>query len=84
MRDLHEIIDLYTFLNPCSAKPRAIDRGVRADFDVVVDLNDPELLNFLLSAINMSSAERSAFVSPVYVPGLCPRLRQFHREMITA
>jgi hypothetical protein len=52
VRDLHEIIDLHTLLNPCPAKTRAIDRRVRADLDVVVDLDDAELLNFFLPAID--------------------------------
>src|ERR1041385_1107004 len=52
VRDLHEIINLYALLNPRPAEPRAINRGIRADLDVVIDLNNPELLDFLLPAID--------------------------------
>ena len=52
MRNLHEIVDLDALLNPGPAKPRAIDSCVRADLDVVVDLDNPELLNFLVAAID--------------------------------
>ncbi len=51
VRDLHEIIDLHAFLDPSPAKPRAVDGRVRADLNIVVDLNDAELLNLLLSPI---------------------------------
>jgi hypothetical protein len=51
MRDLHQIINLHTFLDPRPAKPRAIDSCVRADLDVIVDLDNPKLLNFLVAAI---------------------------------
>src|SRR5262245_4629274 len=52
VRDLHEIVDLHALLNPCSAKTRAIDSGVRADLDIVVNLDNPELLNFLLASFD--------------------------------
>src|SRR5262249_41614357 len=52
VRDLHEIVDLHTLLDPGPAKPRTIDSCVGADLDVVVDLHNPKLLNFLLSAID--------------------------------
>ena len=45
--NLHKIVDLDAFLDPGASKTRAIDRGVGADFHVVVDLHDSELLNFL-------------------------------------
>jgi hypothetical protein len=38
-------------LNPCPAKPRTINGCVRADLDVVIDLDNPELRNFLVAAI---------------------------------
>ena len=57
VRDLHEIVDLDALLNPSPAKPRAINSRVRADLDVVVDLNDAELLNFLLAAIDHFETE---------------------------
>src|SRR4029077_18386521 len=52
MRDLHQIINLHALLDPRPAKPRAIDRRVCADLDVVVDLNNSKLLDFLVAAIN--------------------------------
>ena len=52
VRDLHEIVDLYAFLNPGPAKTGPVDGRVRADLDIVVDLNNAELLNLLLSAID--------------------------------
>src|SRR5215831_1749599 len=52
VRDLYEIVDLHALLDPCPAKPRAIDGGVRADLDVVVDLDKSELLNFLVAALD--------------------------------
>src|SRR6266566_6408767 len=50
--DLHEIVDLCSLLDPGSAKTGAIDGRVGADLDIIVDLNDPELLNFFLAAID--------------------------------
>ena len=52
MRDLHQIINLHTLLDPGPAKPCAINSCVRADLDIVVDLNDAELRNFLVTAID--------------------------------
>src|SRR6478735_11527522 len=52
MRDLHQIINLHTLLDPSPTKPRAINSCVRADLDIVVDLNNTELLNFLVAAID--------------------------------
>src|SRR5215216_7508783 len=52
VRNLHEIVDLDALLNPRAAKPRTINSCVRADLDVVVDLDDAELLNFLVTAID--------------------------------
>src|SRR4030095_6944949 len=52
VRDLYEIVDLNALLDPCPAKPRAIHGGVCADLDVVVDLDNSELLNFLVAAID--------------------------------
>ena len=46
MRNLHEIVDLHALLNPRPAKTRAINCGVRADLNIVVDLNNTELQNF--------------------------------------
>src|SRR5882724_6435599 len=52
MRDLHEIVDFDTLLNPRPAKTSTINRRVRADLDIVVDLNNSELLDFFLAAID--------------------------------
>src|SRR5207247_263846 len=51
VRNLHEIVDLHALLNPRPAKTRAINCGVRADLNIIVDLNNPELLNFFVLAI---------------------------------
>src|SRR5437899_3231380 len=52
VRDLHEIVDLYALLNPGPAKTSAVDGRVRADFDIVIDLDNPELRNFLVLVIH--------------------------------
>src|SRR5262245_10031192 len=52
MRDLHEIIDLHALLDPCSSKARPSDSCVRADLNLVVDLDNPELLKFLVPSID--------------------------------
>src|SRR5207248_7632797 len=57
MRDLHEIVDLDTLLNPCPAKTSTINRRVRADLDIVVDLNNSKLLDFSLAAIDHLKSE---------------------------
>jgi hypothetical protein len=57
VRNLHEIIDLNAFLDPCPAKSRPVHGCVRTDFDVVTDLYDPELLKLLLPAINHFKTE---------------------------
>jgi hypothetical protein len=57
VRNLHEIVDLHALLNPRSAKTRAINGRVCADLDIIVDLNDAELLNLLLPAINHFKTE---------------------------
>ena len=50
VRDLHQIIDLRSFLDPGSAKPGSIDRRVRADLNIIVDLHDADLRDFLVPA----------------------------------
>src|SRR5690242_1367126 len=50
--NLHEIIDFHAFLDPGAAEPRAINRCVRADLDVVIDLDNPDLLKFLMPAVD--------------------------------
>src|SRR5204863_9829012 len=51
VRDLHEIVDLCSLLNPGSAKTGAIDGRVGADLDIIVDLYNSQLLNFFRAAI---------------------------------
>src|SRR6266513_2758455 len=57
VRDLHEIIDLDPFLYPSPPKPGAINRRVSADFHVVVDLNDSDLRNFIVSTLDKFKSE---------------------------
>src|SRR5207245_5790988 len=52
VRDLHEIVDLCSLLDPGSAKTGAIDSRVGADLDIIVDLYNSKLLNFFLAAID--------------------------------
>src|ERR1043165_9215061 len=52
MRDLYEIVDLHALLDPCPAETRTIDSGVRANLDIVVNLDNPDLLNLLLAAVD--------------------------------
>src|SRR5205814_4567073 len=46
----NEVVDFDSFLNPGAAKTCAIDRGVRANLDIVVDLHDADLRHLLVSA----------------------------------
>ena len=57
MRNLHKIIDLHALLDPGPAKSCAIDRRVCTDLYIVVDLDNAELLNFFLSAIDHFETE---------------------------
>src|SRR5262249_13998628 len=43
--------------NPGPAKTRAVHRRVRADLNVVVNLDNPELLNFLVPTIDHFETE---------------------------
>lgn len=52
VRDLNEIVDLDPLLNPSSSEPGAIDGRVRADFDIVIDLDNPELRDFLVPVLD--------------------------------
>ena len=52
VRDLNEIVDLDPLLNPGSSEPGAIDSCVRADFDIVIDLDNPELRDFLVAVLD--------------------------------
>src|SRR6516225_964252 len=55
--DLDEIVDLHAFLNPGSAESCAINRCVRADLDVVIDLHDSDLRDFLVAPFNRFESE---------------------------
>jgi hypothetical protein len=44
-------------LNPSASEPGAVDGRVCTDLDIIVDLNDPELLDFFLSAIDHFKAK---------------------------
>ena len=57
VRDLHEIVDLCSFLNPGSTKTGPVDGRIRADLDVIVNLDDAKLLNFFLPAIDHFKTE---------------------------
>ena len=57
VRDLHEIIDLHALLDPRPAKPCAINRRVRSDLNIIVNLDDTELLNLLLPAVDHFKTE---------------------------
>ena len=50
--NLDKVIDLGALLNPSLAEPGSINGCVRADFDIVIDLNDSPLLNLLVSAVD--------------------------------
>src|ERR1051326_5541826 len=52
VRDLHEIVDLDALLDPGPAEARPIDRRVRADFDVIVNLHNSSLWNFFVVTFN--------------------------------
>ena len=46
---LHQIVYLRARLNPCPTETRSIDRRVRADLYVIVDLDNSDLRHFLLA-----------------------------------
>src|SRR5450755_896106 len=52
VRDLHEVIDLRAFFDPRAAEARAIDRRIRTNLDIVVDLDDSDLRNFFVPAFH--------------------------------
>ena len=43
--NLHEVVDFRSFLDPGFAEAGAVDAGIRADFNIVVDLHDSVLGN---------------------------------------
>src|SRR5260370_941432 len=52
VRDLHEIVDLNALLDPGPTESSSINGCVCPDLDVVVDLNNSELRNFLVTAFD--------------------------------
>ena len=44
--DHDQVVNLRPFLNPGAAKAGAVNGGVRADFDIIVDLHNADLGNF--------------------------------------
>ena len=57
VRDLDEVIDFCTCLDPGPAEPGAINGSVGSDFNVIVDLNDAHLWNFLVLAFDKFEPE---------------------------
>jgi len=57
VRDLNEIVDLDSFLNPGSSEAGAIDSRVRSDLDIVIDLDNPELRDFFMAVLHELEAE---------------------------
>src|SRR6202035_1012542 len=55
--NLNEIVDLDPFLNPSASKSGPIDRGVRTNLDIIIDLNDPKLRHFFVTAVRRFKAE---------------------------
>ena len=51
VRDLDQIIDFAPLTNPSSPEPRPIDRGVRADLDIIVYLHDSGLRYFEVAPV---------------------------------
>ena len=47
--DLNQVVDFGAFLNPSTAEAGAIDSGVRADLDIVVDLDGTCLRDFFMT-----------------------------------
>src|SRR5882724_8311955 len=52
VRDLHKIVDLNAFLDPGPAESSAINGCVCPDLNVVVNLDNSELRNFLVTAFD--------------------------------
>ena len=57
VRDLHQIVDLGALADDGVAGRAAIDRGVGADLDVVLNDDSPGLRNFLVAARRRQIAE---------------------------
>ena len=55
--DLHEVVDLGAGADPGPSEAGAIHATVRADLDVVVDLDDPDLLDLFVAAFDEFEAE---------------------------
>src|SRR6266576_5786931 len=51
VRNVHQIIDFYSLLNPGAPKPSPINRYIGPDLDVIVDLNNPNLRLLCVTAL---------------------------------
>ena len=49
--DLDKVVNFRASLDPCTTEARAIDGRVCPNLDVVIDLNDPGLRDFLLGTV---------------------------------
>ena len=58
--DLDQIVDFRPFLNPSSPKPGTINRHIRPDFDVIIDLDDADLRDLHVPAGNEFETETVA------------------------
>ena len=58
--DLDEVIDFGAFADDGSSEARAINGGVRADFDVIFDDDDSELGDFCMFTVDFFEAEAIA------------------------
>ena len=51
MANLHEIVDFRALADDCFAKTSAINGRIGADLDIVADLDDADLRDFLMLAL---------------------------------
>ena len=50
--DLHEVVDFGALADDGFAETRAVDGGVGADFDIVVDFHDADLVDLHVAAVH--------------------------------
>lgn len=55
--DLHLVVDLGASTDPCAAKAGTVNGCAGTDFDIVVELNDADLLDFDMAAFGELIAE---------------------------
>src|SRR5437868_13721918 len=51
MRDVDQVIDLHTLLNPGATESSPIDCHICADLDIIIDLHNPNLRLFLMTTL---------------------------------